>query len=492
MGITESVPGMKAERTARNLLLGWIYFLGLLFILPFVLLAIPIAVAVAVGTNWRNLADRLAASPLGRLPGVDPGGGLLAGGAVLGYAVLSLMLIGGVSALGGAPGDGGGSLTEDVGTATDDAGSVASETVTTTIDIEEGDQQRSSERHGSSAGRATPTAHPQTTAPTAERDTAVTKMAPSSKGSDESTPGGEVTETANSDTDPAGSTSGSNSDSEEVIVTVTDVVDGDTVDIRYENGSKDTVRLVGVDTPETYGETNPDEFEGVPDIEAGRECLRKEAEDSSEYTTQRLDGEQIRLTFDENEGRRGSYGRLLAYVWLDGTEFNHQLVEGGYARVYDSSFTKRDQYYASEDGAQHQDTGVWRCQTVEQQTETPTETGSDSRSSSSTVQVARVHADAAGDDHENENGEYVVFENTGGSALEMGGWTVSDEADHTYTVPSGFTLGAGEQVTLYTGSGDDSETELYWGSDAAIWNNGGDTIYVHDESGTLAEEHSYS
>ena len=34
-------------------------------------------------------------------------------------------------------------------------------------------------------------------------------------------------------------------------VTVTDVVDGDTLDIRYENGSTDTVRLLWIDTPET-------------------------------------------------------------------------------------------------------------------------------------------------------------------------------------------------------------------------------------------------
>ena len=32
-------------------------------------------------------------------------------------------------------------------------------------------------------------------------------------------------------------------------VTVTDVVDGDTVDVRYENGSTDTVRLLGIDAP---------------------------------------------------------------------------------------------------------------------------------------------------------------------------------------------------------------------------------------------------
>lgn len=39
--------------------------------------------------------------------------------------------------------------------------------------------------------------------------------------------------------------------------------------------------------------------------------------------------------------------------------------------------------------------------------------------------------------------EYIVFKNAGDSALDMSGWTVSDEADHTYTVPLRFTLDAG-------------------------------------------------
>ncbi|MBO4249613.1 nuclease, partial [Halomicrobium sp. IBSBa] len=42
----------------------------------------------------------------------------------------------------------------------------------------------------------------------------------------------------------------------------------DTVEIRYDNGTFDTVRLLGIDTPETRGGTNPAEFEGVPDTAA--------------------------------------------------------------------------------------------------------------------------------------------------------------------------------------------------------------------------------
>jgi hypothetical protein len=53
-------------------------------------------------------------------------------------------------------------------------------------------------------------------------------------------------------------------------VVVTHVTDGDTFDIQYPNGTEDTVRLLGVDTPEVYSEVSPEEFAG-----ANAECLER-------------------------------------------------------------------------------------------------------------------------------------------------------------------------------------------------------------------------
>ncbi|WP_435067605.1 lamin tail domain-containing protein [Haloplanus sp. C73] len=106
--------------------------------------------------------------------------------------------------------------------------------------------------------------------------------------------------------------------------------------------------------------------------------------------------------------------------------------------------------------------------------------------------VETVQADAPGDDRENLNEEYVVFRNTGSDPLDLSGWTVADAADHTYTVPDGYTLAGGETVTLHTGSGSDSATDLYWGADAPIWNNGGDTVRVRTANGTLVVEEAYA
>jgi micrococcal nuclease len=108
---------------------------------------------------------------------------------------------------------------------------------------------------------------------------------------------------ARSGTDPAG------------VARVTAVVDGDTLDVAWA-GRSERVRLLGVDTPETVDPHRP----------VG--CYGPEA---SAFTHRRLQGREVRLDFDRQ--RRDRYGRLLAYVEVDGRRFNDELLIGGYARV---------------------------------------------------------------------------------------------------------------------------------------------------------------
>jgi micrococcal nuclease len=142
---------------------------------------------------------------------------------------------------------------------------------------------------------------------------------------------------------------------------VTAVVDGDTLDVRFDDGTEDTVRLLGVDTPEVHVETAPDEFEGVPDTAAGRACLRRHGERASAFARDRLADARITLRFDAAAGRRGGYDRLLAYVVVDGRSINAALVERGHARLYDGSFRERDRYAALEREAREAGRGVWSC-----------------------------------------------------------------------------------------------------------------------------------
>jgi micrococcal nuclease len=144
--------------------------------------------------------------------------------------------------------------------------------------------------------------------------------------------------------------------------TVTRVVDGDTVDVRFADGTTDTVRLLGVDAPETGGENEPGEYEDVPDTEAGRRCLASAGDAATGFAERHLDGASVSVVTDPVADRRGDYDRLLAYVELpDGTDLNYRLVATGHARVYDSTFSRSGSYYAAESDAQAGNRGLWAC-----------------------------------------------------------------------------------------------------------------------------------
>jgi competence protein ComEC len=118
--------------------------------------------------------------------------------------------------------------------------------------------------------------------------------------------------------------------------------------------------------------------------------------------------------------------------------------------------------------------------------ETTTEDGS-----ATNIEIAEINADAEGDDRENLNDEYVTFENTGSQSLDISGWTLDDAADHSYTFPEGTTVDSHATITVRTGSGTDTDTELYWGAGSPIWNNDGDTVMIQTADGTTVLEETY-
>lgn len=270
-------------------------------------------------------------------------------------------------------------------------------------------------------------------------------------------------------------------------VGVTAVVDGDTIRIEYDNGTSDTVRLVGVDTPETNAENDPMEYEGVPDTEAGAACLGQAGRNATNFALNNLLGDTVGIATDPDTDRRGYYDRLLAYVVDDGRLFNYRLVESGHARVYtESDFSRVDAFVATESTARDQRRGLWQCTDPDAATfETATVTASDSG-----LALVVVHEDAAGNDNENLNDEYLVFENRGDDALALSGWTVTDGAGQRYTYGD-VTLSPGDRVTLHTGTGSDTDGDVYWGRSGAVWNNGGDTVTVRNADGAVVIEQSY-
>lgn len=99
--------------------------------------------------------------------------------------------------------------------------------------------------------------------------------------------------------------------------------------------------------------------------------------------------------------------------------------------------------------------------------------------------------DSPGDDNKTLDQEYVCFFNRGEAPVDMTGWHFVDKADRRYNFPNGFTLAPGATVHVRTGHGDNTATDLYWNRDGAVWNNGGDTIWLYDSADTMIDSYSY-
>jgi micrococcal nuclease len=100
---------------------------------------------------------------------------------------------------------------------------------------------------------------------------------------------------------------------------VTKVSDGDTFWVEKPNGTKEKIRLIGIDAPESRN--TGQKKKGHYGIEA------------KNYLTRLILNKKVRLETDVRSKDR--YGRLLAYAYLEnGTFLNAHLVKNGYAMVY--------------------------------------------------------------------------------------------------------------------------------------------------------------
>ena len=87
------------------------------------------------------------------------------------------------------------------------------------------------------------------------------------------------------------------------------------------------------------------------------------------------------------------------------------------------------------------------------------------------------------------NQEYVELINASGSAIDLSGYTITYGDGANYTFDDGFELGVGDQVTIHTGSGDDSDTDVYVGRDeVALDYQGPDDVTVKNADGNVVLE----
>jgi len=98
--------------------------------------------------------------------------------------------------------------------------------------------------------------------------------------------------------------------------------------------------------------------------------------------------------------------------------------------------------------------------------------------------VSQTQFDAPGKERDNLNEEWVEFKNIGTADADMVGWNLTDNAGRwNFVFPDGFKLGAGKAVKVRTGTGNNTDTDLYWGFKRAIWNNTGDIVRLSDVGG---------
>lgn len=127
---------------------------------------------------------------------------------------------------------------------------------------------------------------------------------------------------------------------------VVDVIDGDTIKISI-NEKDETLRLIGLDTPETVDPRKP------------VQCFGKEASDKAKEL---LLEKKIRIESDVSQDVRDKYGRLLVYVYReDGLFYNKYMIEQGYAHeyTYKIPYKYQSEFKVAEISAKTNQKGLW-------------------------------------------------------------------------------------------------------------------------------------
>ncbi len=121
--------------------------------------------------------------------------------------------------------------------------------------------------------------------------------------------------------------------------------DGDTIAVDME-GKTETIRFIGVDTPETHDPRKP------------VQCYGKNA---SAFTKNTIGTQNVRLEADPLSGNRDRYNRLLRFVYLpNGELLNYELVKDGYGfAITGFPHTKMESFVNVQAEAKSQNRGLW-------------------------------------------------------------------------------------------------------------------------------------
>ena len=145
------------------------------------------------------------------------------------------------------------------------------------------------------------------------------------------------------------------------LYTVASVVDGDTAKLII-NGKTETLRIIGLDTPETKDPRKP------------VQCFGREATAKAKDL---LEGKKVRIESDSTQGERDKYERLLLYIILpDGRNFSKVMIEDGYAfeYTYNKPYKYQSEFKQAQATARDQNRGLWSPNTCNGESKSATTT----------------------------------------------------------------------------------------------------------------------
>jgi len=125
------------------------------------------------------------------------------------------------------------------------------------------------------------------------------------------------------------------------------VIDGDTIVINFEH-NKTRVRLIGLNTPEARN------FK-----ERKKECFGLEA---SKKAKEILNNKTITLELDPSQSKYDKYGRLLAYIFVDGINFAKLMISSGYGYEYTyhgQKYKYQKEFKEAQKRAEKKKLGLW-------------------------------------------------------------------------------------------------------------------------------------
>lgn len=155
------------------------------------------------------------------------------------------------------------------------------------------------------------------------------------------------------------------------------VVDGDTIKV----SGLGTLRLIGMDTPETKDPRKP------------VQCFGKEA---SNRGTELMAGKKVYLEFDPSN-RIDKYNRTLAYVFReDGYFYNLEMVKDGYANSYTKyPHPKLDEFNKAQSEARKNKKGFWSENTCGGDTTKPANISKSNFSSSKSSSISNLQSSSS-------------------------------------------------------------------------------------------------